>query len=428
MGCADESSELRPSRLSAKSSYESIGTYGAFDSMIRIQFKVRCKEFEGNEKGDLEKAEPEYSSVEWQDWNNPWLLLLYSVNSTGYHFVALFLVLNTLAQQKKFLVPCPDLLAKDAIVCEITKASVRSWPLLAVVVSIISSGRLMLHQRLYYELLKRGTLVNFRHISPHRETTYIIMVFSALVAVFHFVWGELYERLHSLSMLSASVKEVIYFYVVPVAIFLVSFWTQMDVENILLPLSKYFTGDPKAFKRDTNALTLIPERYLRAASKDGFSCLLDENTRTEDHVFEELVQNSIDKSETFGGPQSMLFPSGRKETFSELGATVPQLVHPPNEFTSLWPARVLLDVRVTGKANLHFRCAWLVFTYFALFMFGSVAIAFLYFMTHDVAEVLYQKEYFNVFAIAVEGMHAGFAGYLVMRFCSMTYLVYCGGK
>merc|ERR1719454_2154069 len=85
-----------------------------------------------------------------------------------------------------------------SLACEYTKAYVRWFPLLALVVTLIVASRLMLCQRIYYELLKKEAILGFHPISPAKDPLFLILMWCFFSACLHF-FLEVYVTTQSLS-------------------------------------------------------------------------------------------------------------------------------------------------------------------------------------------------------------------------------------
>merc|ERR1719199_522011 len=71
--------------------------------------------------------------------------------------------------------------------CEYTKAYVRCFPLLALVVALMVSCRQILQHRMYYELLKHGVLLDIENFSALADPLFQVVIWCALNATGHFV-------------------------------------------------------------------------------------------------------------------------------------------------------------------------------------------------------------------------------------------------
>merc|ERR1719450_809754 len=113
--------------------------------------------------------------------------------------------------------------------CEYSKACVRCFPLMAMVVSLVVAARVMLTRRTFYASLRRGVLIDFENFDPLHDPLFWIVIWSLLSASLHFVldaWTRsgllIHEgRIDIATDVNAITKRgVVVYYFVPVAFFI----------------------------------------------------------------------------------------------------------------------------------------------------------------------------------------------------------------
>eukprot|EP00928_Gymnodinium_smaydae_P057972 TRINITY_DN4119_c0_g1_i1.p1 TRINITY_DN4119_c0_g1~~TRINITY_DN4119_c0_g1_i1.p1 ORF type:complete len:205 (+),score=29.32 TRINITY_DN4119_c0_g1_i1:77-691(+) len=125
----------------------------------------------------------------WERRGHAWLLLLDVVALLGRQQMVLTFMVFTVTHSHEYMMSCDERKVglPMAFLCEYTKAYVRCFPLLAAVVSLMIASRIYLYLRLYYQMLKRGVLVEFDKFEAYMDPMFIILLVMFAHACLHFV-------------------------------------------------------------------------------------------------------------------------------------------------------------------------------------------------------------------------------------------------
>lgn len=296
----------------------------------------------------------------WESQGHPWPLLLKATAAVGKQAFALALIVIQIyfSSQKENIMSCDDRVIglPKAALCEYTKAYVRYFPLLALVVSLMVTARTILHQGIFYRLLKRGAVLDFENSFPLSDPLFQILVGCFIQAVANFALdiiskrGLTLEEIKELTKKGSHGYQIAIFYLVPSAIFFVFLWASYDTEAHLVPLSKYFEADDAEARRILGKAPLIKEATAEKIVKDG-SCFHDAFCQAEE-VYNALIKEAEEvQASTAEEPQDM----SRWRLVS-----------------ALWSARLLLDPRLGDELSRRFRRMWYVFTAFTVAIMGFV--------------------------------------------------------
>jgi len=322
-----------------------------------------------------------YGSVKqkcsWESRGKPFELFAEAGFAAGRQLFALTLIIIQVfgAHSHDNLMSCdPDRYGESAAVfCEYTKAYVRCFPLLALAVSLMVATRMVLNHRVYYQLLKHDMLISFEPLLPSKDRLFQLLLWCFGNALFHFVFniylahresfklvklGDLAssaEKLMAANVLHDAHKVAV-FYLVPAVVFLLFLFTSYDTEAFLLPLSKYFEDDFEAsrtalkrvrFMKEPDAAAQI-NRGLQFQGLDGAKCVIAD-------AFRELADAAATDAPAAVARTSKLqlraaFAQQQLESIARTSVT-----------WTFWPARLLLDPRLTDQESLNFRYAWRLF-------------------------------------------------------------------
>lgn len=230
--------------------------------------------------------------------------------------------------------------------CEYTKAYLRSFPLLAVNVTLVVAMRILVQQRMYYGFLKAGGLLDFTTAKQMRDPLFWMLAISLLHGLVHFglkiaVWPGGWHD----TALYVSLGQ---HFVVPSFIFMVFFYTSCDIEKNLIPLNKYFEEDPEYAQQALRNITPMKEGVVRYDVQNR-DAIAEADDYTIEAVYAHLIQ-------TYPAAVARTPPAELEKKFMEFAL-----------FKAMWPAPVLLDPRLHDVDSLSFRMMFLLFA-------GSIAI------------------------------------------------------
>jgi hypothetical protein len=328
---------------------------------------------------------------EWHQLGSPVVLLMSSGVVFGRQCVALGIILASVFYSHEYLMTCDSRQVGFAAgaLCEYTKAYVRCFPLLALVVSLMVTCRQILQHRLYYVLLKHGVVQDIENFSPLADPLFLIVVWCAINAAAHFCL-TIHEAhgMHFNKQVQDQIKRVAVFYLVPTGLFMMFLYAGYDLEATLLPLNKYFDEDPAEARRALGTMPFLQEPASAFAV------------------------NELNEQE--GGPSVHLEEAIRQVTkLAEAKmqeAEVCQDVIPPLSrwrlMGCMWPAKFLLHRNRVDMESTNFRHAWYLIG--ACTMCVILAVLFLFVRTtfgkiDDVASG--QRE--DLFGLIVTLLHVG---------------------
>ncbi|CAE7255586.1 unnamed protein product [Symbiodinium necroappetens] len=306
-----------------------------------------------------------------------------------------------------------------SIFCEYTKAYVRCFPLLAMAVSLMVATRMVLNHRIYYQLLKHDLLISFdksNHASedplfrlllwcfanafPH----FIINIWLAHREAFHLVkLGDLASSAQKLMAANVlhDAHQVAVFYFVPAIVFLLFLFSSYDTEALLLPLSKFFEDDFEASRTALKRVRFMRESDVAARVQKGLQLQGDGATVVD--AFRELADAAATDA------PAVLARTSRLQRADKQGREEARL----RVTWTMWPARLLLDPRLSDKDTVIFRCLWHAF----LAVIGLLMLVVFYCLScqllKDFGDV-WSGQLPDLAGILVELGHFGIAAYLCL--------------
>lgn len=311
---------------------------------------------------------------EWHVMGNPWMLLVLTGQDVGRHFIALFLIaINAFVTHDNLMNCHIDVVGPVlAVLCEYTKAYVRCFPLLGVVVALMVASRQIMQQRIYYEMLKHGALLDIDNFTALQDPLFYLMLWCSANALLHFVlniWVSHDVRHASeeeLASLQAHVKQAALFFVVPVGLFFSFLWQSYDVEASLVPLSKYFEEDPEAARQTLEHIAYLPEAAVATAVRRDI-CVKDspalQHAMPPAQAYRRLIDCAAARQRAAKDGKGS--PSRGMERLSNWRLT-----------STLWPSFFLLHPCFQDQDSKSFRRAWYCFTAVSLLIMAVVLIFF----------------------------------------------------
>eukprot|EP00439_Symbiodinium_sp_Y106_P085245 s46_g27.t4 len=360
----------------------------------------------------------------WEIRGEPWDLFVEAGVSAGRQLFALvFILVQVLGPHSHENVMNCDPVRCGwylSIFCEYTKAYVRCFPLLAMAVSLMVATRMVLNHRIYYQLLKHDLLISFdksNHASedplfrlllwcfanafPH----FIINIWLAHREAFHLVkLGDLASSAQKLMAANVlhDAHQVAVFYFVPAIVFLLFLFSSYDTEALLLPLSKFFEDDFEASRTALKRVRFMRESDVAARVQKGLQLKGGDGATVVD-AFQELADAAATDAPAVVARTSRLQRAdkqGREEARLRVTWT-------------MWPARLLLDPRLSDKDTVIFRCLWHAF----LAVIGLLMLVVFYCLSCQVLKDfgdVWSGQLPDLAGILVELGHFGIAAYLCL--------------
>jgi len=325
------------------------------------------------------KSSSSEATMTWEEeYAQTRILLFRSLEITGYQFISIFFILYQVVWNHRYIMYCHHAHhgAKSAsdlgvhhgplflLTCEYTKAYARTFPLISLSIAMSMTSDMLLIQRIYYELLRHGALLQFESIDIHHDALFHIMIVCLLHMIAHVVLdlstpGGMFimyftEEARQLSLLG-QLKEVFMYLIVPTAAFILCVYKSYDAPSFLVPLSKYILRssheDPeKALHRLSN-LVLIEERRVAAIVQSGELDSLQGDCESSNwsaqHVYAEIIcrartsqkESAIDKVESVGESRRLLV----------------------RLFSRSWPAKLLRHPVLADERSREFKCVLRLF-------------------------------------------------------------------
>lgn len=231
-------------------------------------------------------VQPPSACDNWRDWSDPWWLLLYTAAEAGQLLLSLLMMLWMVWMRQKFTMSCENHYMLLSCACDYTKAYVRFFPLVALVISLVVASRTLLRRHFFYQMLKHGALVKLETRRPHQDPLFYFLVWCLLHVLFHFLMdfsvartGKVDENRASLFGISSDDEEAqkrmmeevrvfAAYYITPAIFFMVFLWTSYDTENTLLPLSKFMEGDKEIACQRLSSTFVISECDAHRAAEN----------------------------------------------------------------------------------------------------------------------------------------------------------------
>lgn len=295
---------------------------------------------------------PKDRTWEWESRGWPLYLLVQIIALIAQQWLTLVLIIFEVVWRYDYLLSCNphEIGYGSAVLCEYSKAYVRCFPLLAVVVSIMVADRLYLYQRLYYQLLKRHCLIMFDKFSPLADPLFRILVFAFSQCLIHFGMMICHDQGINRQNITASgvsvaqseafqdqVNNIAIAYIVPGALFLSLLYASYDISEKVIPFNKYFEEDAEGALAQLKAhMVIIPEVTAMRCSQD---VVIDPNGADEDPVFDSFIE------------------SCKNTPTPEKGLSPWRLV------STWWPAKLLLSRNMTGDECRQFKRWWYFFAF-----------------------------------------------------------------
>lgn len=296
-----------------------------------------------------------------------------------------------------------------AVMCEYTKAYVRCFPLLAVLVSLIVAGRMLVVQRMYYKLLTHHAILDFDPVRPGKDVLFLILVWSAFNAFLHFPLElsvehppvdpdmlklQIQEKTFqgSEKVLFEEIHKMASLYVLPSLIFLAFLWTAYDIEARFLPLSKYVEDDPEQARRLLSNICFIYEDAAAHIVKKKRVEFQHANGRTltSEEVFAQFVKQCALRS---GSNLVRMQSEDAKGQFSHV-----HLV------SAMWPGMLLLDHRLADKSSVNFRRFYLGCCTMGIIVMSAIVWLLIQQLWGDLLDIS-QGQYSDIVSFFVELAH-----------------------
>mmetsp|Transcript_9263 Transcript_9263/g.17046 ORF Transcript_9263/g.17046 Transcript_9263/m.17046 type:complete len:412 (+) Transcript_9263:34-1269(+) len=317
-----------------------------------------------------------------------------------------------------------------SVFCEYTKAYVRCFPLLAMAVSLMVATRMVLNHRIYYQLLKHDLLISFEPLLPSQDALFRLLLWCFANAFPHFIiniWLAHREVFHLVKLgdLASSAQklmaanvlyeahQVAVFYFVPAIVFLLFLFSSYDTEAFLLPLSKFFEDDFEASRTALKRVRFMRENDVAARVQKGLQLKGGGLAPTILDAFQELAEVAATDAPATVARTSRLqlravFDKQRGQEEARMRVT-----------WTMWPARLLLDPRLSDKDTVIFRCLWHLFLAVIGLLMAVVFYCLSCQMVKDVTDV-WTGQLPDLAGVCVELGHFAITAYLCLMLFRQT--------
>jgi len=388
---------------------------------------------------DASPLESEYTDprvFEWEQLGEPLFVFAYTAMVVGRQCLALAVVALQVfstriqkmlqADAKDFLMDCdPAIIGlSQSYVCEATKAFVRCFPPVSIVVALMVASQLILCQRLFYLMIRHKVLVDFQNLAPYKDPMFWWVIITCVLALSHFIFHmlcaeKMHAEHHNLQALldglkkapragrvsrrfdacmsprcvfpavncssknswkyaapcrvhlSTSCQDAVFFGL-PAIFYIIFLYMSYDVEWLLLPLSKFWEEDPVWAQEVSSDLAFITENVARRTVLHGSS----ETALTVEDIAESLSVSAqqVPESEMNNSRVGLLprsssrKPAGwiselRQQRLQKTGKSAGKIglgQFRSGLITRSWIADLLLDYRLVDAKSREFRLAWIL--------------------------------------------------------------------
>mmetsp|Transcript_5900 Transcript_5900/g.10670 ORF Transcript_5900/g.10670 Transcript_5900/m.10670 type:complete len:412 (+) Transcript_5900:77-1312(+) len=304
--------------------------------------------------GTLPHSEALCRRFHWHERGEPLQLLLMAVAGVGSQYAALAVITLTVYTSNDLFVRCNSREQPlfVAFACECTKSSMRSFVLLAMVVSLLIALRQIVRQRMYYEMLRRGVLLDFETVRPLHDPLFLLLTACLLLSLSHVLvaFWQCLDSGKSEKVFLRFLKLIAVEYLAPCCVFMALLFSAYDTENQLLPLSKYVEEDPPTARALLAQMTIVLEASAAEAVEQGQHIPVGLSTCTSDESLAALVAaceqvSVLEDEEGAASFAQSLLENARVEKYTRFVA-------------EMWPARALLDPRIQDESSARFKRVW----------------------------------------------------------------------
>lgn len=349
--------------------------------------------------------------LQWHALGEPWGLLQSAVLPVLKQCITLGIIIMSVFFSKDYLMSCDPTKYGYTVAagCEYTKAYVRCFPLLALLVAIMVSSRMFLQHRMYYRLLKHGVLLDIENFSPLSDPLFLCILFCVANAFMHYallVWTSAgLNLLSNVSVTALTSDDLIeqaddasVFFIGPVVLYVVYLYGAYDTEAGLLPLSKYFEEDPETARKSLAGMEMIEEPATAAAVRLDI-CPAAERGELPDDM-ERLLELLVEKAKA------------RQKAAMEDPEAVPPLSR-WRLVSTMWPAQLLLRGGLADEESRSFRQSWYCFCALALAVMGMILYFNMQSLIDKITDVLNGQANTDTVGAIVIALHIAFNMYLI---------------
>lgn len=351
------------------------------------------------------------AATSWEaEYASPWAILFNTLALVGYQIVAMAIIAYQVFYRRHYVMAClhNELCTWQLWACEYTKAFTRFFPLIAILISMSLARSMILVQRMYYELLRHGAVLQFREYQKDREPVFYILTFCFVQGAANWVldaftaagtdsryWTEPSPYMSATEKL----RQGVMYLALPMTAFILSIYFTHDPTYYLVPLSRYLhartSEGSEAARRSLAGLVLVHEDFIAPAVKHievPVSSDPEAADRATRAVYRELIKTALDLE---GGGSVMM---GKK-----------RMIVLKSQITDrFWPARLLFNLELADEGSQQFRLVSRFYDFVCIF---AAAVCAFIFIQHAVSEFrdIQRGEIEDSAALVVEAAHACYA-------------------
>mmetsp|Transcript_30341 Transcript_30341/g.56886 ORF Transcript_30341/g.56886 Transcript_30341/m.56886 type:complete len:413 (+) Transcript_30341:102-1340(+) len=379
----------------------------------------------GSPKGGASKPRALQPSVWEMEYASPWVLLANTLGVVGYQILSMTVIAYQVLYKRQWVMRCThDELGAWLWACEYTKAYIRFFPLVAILLSMSIARSMILIQRMYYELLRNGAVLRFKDYAVDREPVFYVLTLCFVQGAANWLLDEFLpgdehitfaEMVVDMNRLEKMRQWLIYL-VVPMTTFILSIYFTHEPTYYLVPLSRYLyatsTEEEQAAHERMSKLILVQEQHIASAVKcvelpaTLYEHQADASAAT-DRVYQDLIQTAQklheDGSVIVGKKRVKVMQSQILDRY--------------------WPAKLLFDPMLADDGSQQFR---LVSKFYDVVCICAAAICctvFARFAYSDYFDIR-KGETEDMAALVVEAGHAIFALRYIYKILRTTSFIY----
>lgn len=302
-------------------------------------------------------------------YGKPWWLMWEACSGLLAQGIALALLWWHFRKEPLEQVGCKD---HDYVwFCQSSEAHVDGFPLLAAAVCVAVAQRQLLRKRIYYGLLRRGVILDFKSVERGIDPTLVLLTWCLFCAALHEIFfyrpewkakGDVMKvKIDDVLKVKAGAKlyrekgrwiefdldddtsAFLLSYCAPCIVFLIFLFGAHPIEPSLVPLNSYYVDDPEEAKRILSDALVVDEAKAASASA---AVLEDWEPHDIDSFYEKLESHCRSSSPSSAAPSS---------PWCSLRPWAHSLLCVP------WPARALLHTSLADASSMTMLRMWHTF-------------------------------------------------------------------
>ncbi|CAL1130951.1 unnamed protein product [Cladocopium goreaui] len=358
------------------------------------------------------------TTFEWESLGEPLFIFSYTAMVVGRQCMALSLLalqvfspgVQKMLQQhntNSYLMNCDEEAVGFAqtCICETTKAFVRCFAPVSIIVALVVAAQLILCQRLFYIMLRCGVLVDFKNLSPFKDPLFWWVLLNGVCAMSHFVFHMLVvQQMHigkdNLQKVIDSLKQDSFFFGLPSIVYVLFLYLSYDVEWLLLPLSKFWESDPEWAQKTSFEMAFVTERAACKTVLQDATCIQDVADaialQSLDRGVELQRADSLTTNNAARPTRNAFVPEARQQKAKQAHISRRQVVSVPaqtprNYFVErAWISRLLSDSQLVAQDRKcrTFYFAWVIWMCLTSFMCLAAVAAVILQLKNDIEDII----------------------------------------